>query len=121
VFVLAAALFATFVWKLSAEKRGRWLCQAAWADQTTKAKILVWLGTDVNSQPHGQESALHGAAYKGNTELMTFLIQHGAAVDQAAKFGVTPLWHAREKHQVAAEQLLITNGANPDTSGIDPP
>ena len=118
---LSIALFAFFVWTLSADKRGRWLSEAAWSDETTKTKILILLGTDINSPPHGCESALHGAAYRGNIELMRFLLRRGAIVDQEAKFGVTPLWLARQNHQFAAEQLLLAHGANPDTSHIHPP
>jgi Ankyrin repeats (3 copies) len=118
--LLFVALAATFLWALSADKRGRWLHEAAWTNNLSRAKLLVWLGTDVNYST-GSGTALHGAAYQGNIPMMTFLLQHGAAVDQRAKFDITPLWEARLNKQSAAEQLLLAHGANPDTSHINPP
>lgn len=117
---MAITLFAALAWIVSADKRGKWLREAAWTDHTVRAKLLVWLGTDVNYAT-GSGSALHGAAYKGNIELMSFLIRHGAVVDQPAKYGVTALWWARKNKQSEAEKLLLAHGANPDTSHIHPP
>ena len=118
--LLPIAFLGWFAWTISAEKRGRWLQEAAWTNDLSTAKILIWIGTDVNFST-GSGTALHGAAYHGNIEMITFLLQHGAAVDQPAKFNETPLWRARSNKQSAAEQLLIAHGANPDTSHINPP
>ena len=118
--LLPIVLFCCFAWTISADKRGRWLHQAAWKNKLPRAKLLIWLGTDVNYST-GSGTALHGAAYQGNTEMITFLLQQGADVDRRAKFDVTPLWEARLNKQAAAEQLLIAHGANPDTSHINPP
>jgi ankyrin repeat protein len=118
--LLTVALLALSVWDVSADKRGRWLHEAAWRNNTARAKLLVQLGTDVNYTT-GNGTALHGAAYQGNIELMTFLIQHGAIVDQRTKFNITPLWQARQSRQAAAEQLLLAHGANPDTSEVNQP
>jgi len=126
IFLLGAAVVALLLLAagafrlLPADFRGRRLLDAAAANDTTKIKVLLRLGADVNYTTGGG-TALHGAAYNGNIELMTFLIEHGAAVDQAAKFGITPLWEARHNNQTAAEQLLLAHGANPDTSRIHPP
>ncbi len=118
--LLSISLFASLFWVVSVERRGKWLRKAAWDDNTAKAKLLVWLGTDVNYST-GQGTALYGAAANGNIELMEFLVQHGATVDASAKFGQTPLWQARESKQSAAEEWLIEHGANPDTSHIHLP
>jgi ankyrin repeat protein len=104
----------------SADHRAYMLYMAALRGDSTKIKVLVWLGVDVNSAT-GSGAALHGAAYTGRTDIMEFLLQHGAQVDLPVKFGVTPLYVAREAHQSAAERLLLANGANPDTSHINPP
>lgn len=85
------------------------------------AYCLVLLGTNPNTIPHGTAGALHGAASTGNLRLMRFLMRHGADVNVTLKFGITPLWEARRKGQREAENLLIANGANPDTSTINPP
>lgn len=118
--LLTVALLAWSLWAASAEKRGRRLLEAAWTNDTARAKLLVRLGTDVNYNT-GNGTALHGAANQGNIELMTFLIQHGAIVDQRTKFNITPLWEARQSRQAAAEQLLLAHGANPDTSKVNRP
>ena len=116
LLLLAAGVFRL----MPSDFRGNRLLNAAAENNTTKVKLLLWLGADVNFS-YGGGTALHGAAYNGNIPLMTFLLQHGATVDAAAKFGITPLWEARINHQLAAEQLLIAHGANPDTSHINPP
>ena len=85
------------------------------------AYCLVLLGTNPNTIPHGTGGALHGAASTGNLKLMRFLLRHGADVNATVKFGITPLWEARRKGQREAESLLLANGANPDTSTINPP
>jgi ankyrin repeat protein len=119
--IVALSLLAVGAFRLMpADFRSRRLLNAAAENNTTKIKALLWLGADVNFST-GSGTALHGAAYNGNIPLMTFLIEHGATVDQAAKFGITPLWEARMNHQLAAEQLLLAHGANPDTSHINPP
>src|SRR5687768_14743697 len=94
--ILLPIVFFWFAWTVSADKRGRWLLEAAWTNNLPRAKLLIWLGTNVNYST-GSGTALHGAAYQGNNEMgnnemITFLLRHGAAVDQRAKFGITPLW-----------------------------
>jgi ankyrin repeat protein len=118
--LLSIPLFALLLWAVSVEKRGKLLREAAWDDNTAKARLLVRLGTDVNYST-GNGTALYGAAANGNIELMEFLFQHGANVNAPAKFGQTPLWQARESKQSAAEQWLIDHGANPDTSHVHVP
>jgi len=117
VLVVTQLLF----WLASADRRGRMLAHASWSGNNTVAFCLVWLGTDPNTIPHGTGGALHGAAVHGNLDLMRFLIRHGADVNAPVKFGITPLWEARRYKQLEAERLLLENGANPDTSNIDPP
>ena len=119
VVVLSVAI-AVVVFRYCAERRGDWLVRAAWRGDTHKVRLFLALGADINTI-HGGATALHAAASKGDLALIRFLLEHGAHVDQAAKFGITPLWEAREHRQVAAEQLLIAHGADPDTSRINPP
>ena len=110
-------LVAVFVWILSADKRLDCLREAAATNNTFKARLLMWSGTDVNSMNgNGDGAALHVAASAGNVEMMEFLIRHGAKVDQTAAYSATPLAYARINHQAAAEKLLLDHGANPDTS-----
>ena len=119
-FALAVVAGATCLWALSTEDRGRWLQEAAWTNNTGRAKLLVRIGTDVDFAT-GSGTALHGAASTGNIELMRFLVEHGATVDAKAKYGITPLWEARSYGRADAEQFLLAQGAHPDTSHINPP
>jgi ankyrin repeat protein len=60
-------------------------------------KILIEHGGDVNSANNKNESALHGAARRGSTEVAQLLIERGARLDQKTKFGLTPLAIAEGK------------------------
>ena len=122
LLVVACALFAlaVIVWVAMPESRGWQLVRASLEGNSWRAKLLVWLGTDVNFAT-GSGTALHGAAARGDLNLMRFLIAHGARVDEPVKFGATPLWEARLYHQKDAERLLLARGANPDTSHIHVP
>jgi len=117
---LGIALPMLLIWEITTEQRGRLLWEAASTNNIITAEMLVLLGTDVNYN-FGSGTALHMAAYNGNIKLMKFLIYHGAIVDCAAKFGVTPLYEAHENHQREAEQFLLAHGANADMSQINPP
>ncbi|HNX36491.1 MAG TPA: ankyrin repeat domain-containing protein [Kiritimatiellia bacterium] len=119
--LILLAVMALSVRYASADRRGRMLSYAAWSGNNTMAYCLVLLGTNPNTIPHGTAGALHGAASTGNLKLMRFLMRHGADVNATLKFGITPLWEARRKGQRDAENLLLANGANPDTSTINPP
>lgn len=118
---LALALLAAGAFRLLPKDfQGRRLFGALRGGHTTQARLLVWLGTDPNFQT-GSGSAMHYAAATGDVALMQFLFNHGAIVDSAVKFGVTPLYEARRNHQPEAERFLLAHGANPDTSHIKVP
>jgi ankyrin repeat protein len=54
-------------------------------------KLLVELGSDVNSAGEHGWTALHGAAYKGVDAVVRFLVEHGARLDEFDEYGQTPL------------------------------
>ncbi len=54
-------------------------------------KLLVGLGSDVNSAGEHRWTALHGAAYKGVDGVVQFLVEHGARMDVFDEYGQTPL------------------------------
>jgi len=54
-------------------------------------KLLVELGSDVNSTGEHGWTALHGAAYKGVDAVVGFLVAHGARMDVFDEYGQTPL------------------------------
>ena len=54
-------------------------------------KLLVDLGADVNAVNDLNETAMHGAAYRGANSIVRFLVERGAKIDVMAKDGRTPL------------------------------
>ena len=53
-------------------------------------KYLLELGNDVNGVDSRGYTALHGAAYIGNNEMVTYLVENGAKVDAMTKAGDSP-------------------------------
>jgi ankyrin repeat protein len=101
-------------------------------------KLLVELGSDVNALGQNDWTALHGAAFTGENEIVKFLVEKGARLDAMSKFGETPLSTAlyvfteglaspdvhlvvgfgRQFHKHTAE-LLLALGATPlEESGV---
>lgn len=74
---------------------------------------FVETGADVNTiRDYAGRTLLYWAAYDGNTEIARLLIQHGADVDAADEYGITPLMEACEGCCVETARLLIESGAN---------
>ncbi len=53
-------------------------------------KYCVELGNDVNAQDNRGYTALHGAAYLGDSDMIDYLVQKGAKVDAKSKAGDSP-------------------------------
>ena len=53
--------------------------------------MLVTLGEDVNTTNDSDETALHGAAYRGANRIALYLIDHGAKLDIEDKQGRMPV------------------------------
>jgi ankyrin repeat protein len=53
-------------------------------------KYCVELGNDVNAADNRGYSALHGAAYLGDNEMISYLVSKGAKVDAKSKGGDSP-------------------------------
>jgi len=53
-------------------------------------KYCVELGNDVNAADNRGYSALHGAAYLGNNDMVNYLVSKGAKVDARSKAGDSP-------------------------------
>jgi ankyrin repeat protein len=121
VVLLCAFGFLSLFWFFFfAERRGSYFAAAAARGDFRTARLLLWLGADVNYAA-GSGSAMHFAASNGRIDVMEFLYGHGARVDAPFKFGVTPLYMAREANQKEAEAWLLSHGANPDTGRVHPP
>jgi len=54
------------------------------------AKYCVELGNDVNAADNRGYSALHGAAYLGDNDMINFLVAKGAKIDAKSKGGDSP-------------------------------
>jgi len=58
----------------------------AWMDTV---RYCVELGLDVNAKDNYNYTALHGAAYRGDNDVVKFLVEHGAKLDVRSKKGQT--------------------------------
>jgi ankyrin repeat protein len=76
--------------------RGRFRTEAQ-AIET--AKLLLAAGATVNAATHAGETALHGAALRGWSEMATYLAQNGAPLDARARADLTPLDFAMGRYQ----------------------
>ena len=44
-------------------------------------RVLVEAGADINAVNEADFTALHGAAFRGQNEVVTYLVEQGAAID----------------------------------------
>jgi ankyrin repeat protein len=58
-----------------------------------EAVTMLWElgGFDINAETNIGQTALHGAASRGATSIIQFLVEHGARLDAVDKKGTTPL------------------------------
>jgi len=82
-------------------------------------ELLVEKGNaDVNQVAKGDNldgcSALQEAAYFGKSDIVIFLVEHGARVNQQNKLGRTALHRAASKNDVDVIQTLLDNGSDID-------
>jgi ankyrin repeat protein len=103
----AATLGSSNVAELLLERgaRGFTLTVAAALGKLDDVKALIGPDPDLSI-------ALYGAARNGHTEVVEYLLDHGAAIDTRGFFGGTGLhWAAINGHRETVE-LLIARGAN---------
>ena len=63
------------------------------------AKLLQAAGANVNATTRSGEGALHGAALRGWSDMVTYLAQAGAKLDAQARSGLTPIDYAMGRYQ----------------------
>jgi ankyrin repeat protein len=102
------------------------------AEALEAVKICVEQGVDVNAVTERGETALHGAASRGATEIISYLVEKGAKLDVKNKQGLTPFDIAdgkgtangapREPNVKAAELLktLAAKSTGPTAQNIQP-
>ena len=61
------------------------------ADAVEAVKIVLDAGADVNAVNDVGDTALHGAAFRGENAIVELLVNHGAKLDVKNKKGFTPL------------------------------
>ncbi len=94
-------------------RRPHQISVAADQDRPDAVALMIELGFDVNAigaYPHRQ-TALHGAAFNGNLELVQLLIEHGAdPTIEDCSFHSTPLGWAARRGQSRVVEYLATLG-----------
>ena len=114
-----ALSYVGYLWS-SWDFRGRRMYNAFRDGHVTLGRALIYFGADPNYRT-GSTSPMHMAAARGDIELMQFLVDHGAAVDQPVKWNISPLHEARRCQRVEAIRFLIAHGADPNRVPQDQP
>lgn len=86
----------------------------AGASNATIEYLLSQPGNEVSKLTHDGRIYLHWAAYKGNADIVTYLLDKGSKVDVLDSHGATPLLFAAGAGQQNTKvyDLLIARGAN---------
>ena len=94
----------------------RRLVTAVTKQDTQTARALLAEGVDVNAPAVDGSTALHWAVHRGAHELVDLLIDAGADVTVANRYGVRPLSLASVNGNADVIEALLEAGANPNTS-----
>ena len=87
--------------------------RAAQTGNLAALKGLIERGGDANSRhPLIGWTATQQAAYGGHTDVLVFLVEHGADVNATDAMGQTALRHAALRGDLQAVQCLVEHGAN---------
>lgn len=104
------------------------------SDEMGSVVAMVQQGIEIDARNFDfQRTCLHYAAYKGNLQMVEFLLRHGAAVDVLDKRGQTPLFDSifvprnnkPSTWDSKVVNVLLANGASkivnaPDKNGATP-
>lgn len=89
------------------------------AHEQAALQLLVWGAGGINAVGGcGDGTALHAAAVQGEAEAVQVLLQHGAALDAAADYGMTPLGLACCNRPVRVVQMLLAAGVEPTETDV---
>jgi len=88
-------------------------------DAALVTRLLAEGGADVRAADHKGRTALHGAALKGQREVVELLLERGAEINAQTTQNATPLhWAAARGHYEVVE-LLLDRGADINAEGAD--
>jgi len=96
------------------------LVDAARAGDLATVRKLLSQKVDVNAASGDGMTALHWAAYRGDTDLARLLLKAGASLTSVTRLGESTPLHVASRHgHGAVVRLLLSAGASPDeaTSG----
>lgn len=86
--------------------------QAAHHNYCACLVVLLRHGALMSTEDAKGDTALHLAAWAGNVESISILLNHGADVDWlSGRDGYSPLWCAISAYQIDAARLLLKHGA----------
>ena len=89
------------------------LHKAAWGDLPELAKLLLdQYGMDIDIKDHAGRTALHVAAYQGNTRILKYLLEHSADVNAVDNEGKTPIFSGAYDGNLKTIKMLCEYGAN---------
>ena len=94
-------------------------------------RMCVELGTDVNATNFRDETALHGAAFRGVNRIVEYLVEHGADLDARTVEGWTPLaianglsysdfFKAQTHTADLLRELMMARGLSTEGHVVDP-
>ena len=83
------------------------------ACQSDIVHLLVAAGASVNAS-NGSPQPLNIAAQKGDIDILTFLLEHGANINEANSLNQTALQTAVRMRHLSAVKVLLAHGSNPN-------
>jgi len=88
------------------------VADAAMRNDMEALNLLLESGSEVNAIQSDGATALHWAAYNGNTDLTELLLEAGADPSIKNRNGSTPLWLAANHGDAAVIEILLAGGAD---------
>ncbi len=114
---LCLAVCTCFVWPVLAMAQAPvTVLEAARANDLDALRASIAADRDVQHSAGDGASALHWAAYHGNAEAVSLLLDAGADADASNDLGATPLWLAALAGDGAVVDLLLAADADPDAA-----
>lgn len=92
---------------------------AVYNENSDIVKVLIKAGADVNLKMKNGHTALHTAAFFGDTKSITFILRAKADVNAKSNDGTTPLHRAAEGGDTETIKLLLSYGAKIDAKTND--